>query len=87
MLSYLLRFLISSSFNINILSHMLLRLPPLPSLLLLQVMRKRTNVPGLKRGRGRGRGRGFYGPPRGRGGYHGGYGYGGGYGYEYGGYG
>lgn len=49
----------------------------------LQVTRKRTNVPGMKRGRGRGRGyyggRGFYGPPRGRGGY--GYGYGGGYGY------
>ncbi|WIA22686.1 hypothetical protein OEZ86_009652 [Tetradesmus obliquus] len=53
----------------------------------IKVMRKRTNVPGLKRGRGRGRGR--FGPPRGRGGYHGGYGYGygGGYGYGYGGYG
>eukprot|EP00879_Flechtneria_rotunda_P024667 GHRR01026168.1.p1 GENE.GHRR01026168.1~~GHRR01026168.1.p1 ORF type:complete len:187 (+),score=58.65 GHRR01026168.1:313-873(+) len=48
----------------------------------IKVMRKRTNVPGLKRGRGRGRGRG-YGPPRGRG-YYGGYGYGG---YGYGGYG
>jgi hypothetical protein len=44
-------------------------------------MRKRTNVPGLKRGRGRGRGygRGYYGAPRGRGyhGYAGYYGYGG----------
>eukprot|EP00882_Tetradesmus_deserticola_P008940 GHRQ01009432.1.p2 GENE.GHRQ01009432.1~~GHRQ01009432.1.p2 ORF type:complete len:166 (+),score=73.08 GHRQ01009432.1:377-874(+) len=39
----------------------------------IKVMRKRTNVPGLKRGRGRGRGRGFYGAPRGRGGYYGGY--------------
>lgn len=48
----------------------------------IKVMRKRTNVPGLKRGRGRGRGRG---PPRGRGYYgYGGYGYGG---YGYGGYG
>jgi polyadenylate-binding protein 2 len=36
--------------------------------LLAQVTPKRTNVPGLKRGRGRGRGRG---------GHHGGYGYGG----------
>jgi hypothetical protein len=46
----------------------------------LQVMRKRTNVPGLKRGRGRGRGygRGYYGAPRGRG-YHGYAGYYGGY--------
>jgi len=38
----------------------------------LQVMRKRTNLPGMKRGRGRGRGRGYYGggyygAPRGRG--------------------
>eukprot|EP00775_Hariotina_reticulata_P002697 gene2697-2997_t len=49
----------------------------------IKVMRKRTNVPGMKRGRGRGRHGGFYGPPRGRG-YYGGYGYGG---YGYGGYG
>lgn len=38
----------------------------------IKVMRKRTNLPGMKRGRGRGRGRGYYGggyygAPRGRG--------------------
>lgn len=48
----------------------------------VQVMRKRTNVPGLKRGRGRGRGGYYggrgYGAPRGRG-YHGYGGYYGGY--------